>query len=454
MMDEHIPEHELAVFAFDPDTATTSRSIAIQQHTAACGECRARLDFFSVTEEDLADPDVWERSAGSATLETLRAYGERIAEEDEEAEELLAPFFASPVTIAMTNLQTLGRRYVTGGVVRRLNAHAHSICESEPLDALTFADAAVTVSELLPESTYPARAVFELRGTAWKERANAQMRLGDFPRALESLVRAERAYRQLVSPALGLATVALVRAGVLYEQNRLDEAALFAQEAERGFAHLGDDERRMRALHLRGSIKVESGDVEGAIACFQQVLEYGDSVDEPLWLARAGYAIGHCQIERKNLSEATMHFHKSLLIFREVGSVGERIAAAWGLARVVLEGGKPLEAVRLLRNVAAEFETRGMVTHAALARLDVADALLSLGETKQIVDMATKLFLVFKDAGMLTGALTAIAYIKEAAAAGRLTTEGVEAVRTFLRRAERQPDLVFLPPDTFRSAIR
>src|SRR5215203_4389160 len=145
-MDEHIPEHELAVFAFDPDTATTRRSIAIQQHVAACGECRARLDFFSVTEEDLADPDVWERSAGSPTLDTLRAYGEMIADEDEEAEELLAPFFASPATIAMTNFRTLGKRYRSGGVVRRLNAHANSICESEPLDALTFAEAAISIA--------------------------------------------------------------------------------------------------------------------------------------------------------------------------------------------------------------------------------------------------------------------------------------------------------------------
>jgi hypothetical protein len=52
---------------------------------------------------------------------------------------------------------------------------------------------------------------------------------------------------------------------------------------------------------------------------------------------------------------------------------------------------------------------------------------------------------------MLTGALTAIAYIKEAAAAGTLTPATVQSVRTFLRRVERQPDLVFEPPpDTFR----
>jgi hypothetical protein len=64
----------------------------------------------------------------------------------------------------------------------------------------------------------------------------------------------------------------------------------------------------------------------------------------------------------------------------------------------------------------------------------------------QIVELAKHLFDVFTNAGMLTGALSALAYIKEAAAAGTLTTDHLHAVRTFLRRAQRQPDLLFLPP--------
>ena len=87
-----------------------------------------------------------------------------------------------------------------------------------------------------------------------------------------------------------------------------------------------------------------------------------------------------------------------------------------------------------------------MVTDAALAGLDVADGLLGLKRTHEIIEFAAHLFRVFTDAGMLTGALTAIAYIKEAAAAGTLTPTDLDAVRRFLRRAERQPDLLFLPP--------
>jgi tetratricopeptide (TPR) repeat protein len=445
-MAEHIPESELAVFAFDPDAVTVDRSIEIEQHTAACEECRAHLDFFSVNEEDLGDPEVWERSVGSATFEALRAYGERIAAEDEEAEKLLEPFFASPATVAMTNLRALGKRYRTGGVVRRLNARANSVCEGEPLDALTFAEAASSVAEALPDDLYPAQAVYEMRGTAWKEQARALHLLGRFHEAHDSLDRAERAYRRLASPGFGLANVALVRAIVLYEQQRLDEAATVAREAERAFSHLGDDDRRVKAMYLRACIRYEAHDPDSAMALFRDVVAYGEATDNAGWIARGSYALGNCEVDRGKLGEASMYFQKALVIFRKIGPATARVNTEWGIARVLLHAGKRSEAVRRLRDVAAELESRGMVTDMALVGLDTADALLGLGRPEQIVDLAARLFRAFKDAGMLTGALTALAYLKETAATGRLTPASLSEIRTFLRRAERQPELVFVPP--------
>jgi tetratricopeptide (TPR) repeat protein len=217
---------------------------------------------------------------------------------------------------------------------------------------------------------------------------------------------------------------------VLYEQHRLDEAAVMAQRAEHGFAHLGDDERRMTALYLRGSIKFEARHFDDAAALFRHVIEYGESMNSTLWVARGSNALGKCDVHRGNLNDASLHFHKALSVFRESGSASERLTTEWGIAQVLMQSGKVSEAIRRLRDVAADFETRGMVTDAALVRLDIADALLAMGQSRQIVDLATRLFHVFTHAGMLTGALTAIAYVKEAAAAGTLTPEDVQAVRT------------------------
>ena len=442
---DHIPESELAVFAFDPDVMPEPRRSIINRHTAECASCRSTLDFFAVAEDDLSDVDVWEPVMGSATREALMSYAERIADEDREAEEVLKPLFDAPAQAAWLNLNTK-RRFLSGGVARRLSAHAHNICQNEPLDALTFADAAISVAEALPDETYPAKAVYELRGTAWKERANAQRFLGQCPEALESLLRAERAYKRLTSPSLGLSTVAYVRACVFCDQQRLDEAAGMAERAEHGFAHLGDDDRRMTALYLRATIKFEARSLGDAAALFHQVIDYGESMNSSLWIARGSSSLGKCEVHRGNLGEASMHFHKALALFREIGMANEKLSAEWGIAKVLLQGGKRSEAMRRLRDVAAEFEARGKVTDAALVGLDIADTLLALGQTQQIVELSTRLFRVFTNAGMLTGALTALAYLKEAAAAGTLTLDGVQAVRSFLRLAERQPALLFVPP--------
>jgi tetratricopeptide (TPR) repeat protein len=338
------------------------------------------------------------------------------------------------------------RRLVTGGVARRLTAHAHQVYEDEPLDAVTFADLAILIAETLADDAYPWKAVFELRGAAWKERANALRVAGDFPGALEALTHAERAYRNLRSAGFGLASVALIRAGVLLEQDRLDEAATWAEKAEAGFAHLGQEERRTRAVFLRGSIAYEAGEITAAVKLFQRVQEYGEAVNGLRWIGCAAYAIGNCEVDRRNLGEASLQFHRALVIFREIGPASERLSTEWGLCRVVLHGGDRSEAIRRLRTVAAEFEKSSMVTLAALVRLDIVEVLLALGETKQIAEVAGRSFRVFKDAGMMTGALTAMAYMKEAATAGKLTAAGVDAVRTYLRRSARRTELPFQPP--------
>lgn len=439
---EHIPESELIVYAFDPAAVPAERRRAIVAHTAECAACRTTYDFFAVAEDDLSDADVWERSMGSATHESLMAYAARIAEEDEEAEELLGPLLDAPARITWR----IEKRFLTGGVVRRLNAQALRLRESEPLDALAFADAAIAIAEALPDDTYPAKAIYELRGKAWEHRASAQMFLGDFAAALDSLTRAERAHKRLASPAFGLAAVALIRASVYYCQERFDAAAAMAEHAERAYAHLGDDERRMSALFLRGGIRYRALDLPGAIEVFHQVADHGGSTNSAHWTARAASALGWCESDRGNLGEASMHFQKALPLVREIGPANERISTEWGVATVLLRAGKRSEAIRRLRDAAAEFEARGMVTDAALVALDIADGLLALGQTQQIVSLAARMFRVFTDAGMLTGALTALAYVKEAAASRTLTPDDLQAVRLFLRRAERQRELLFVPP--------
>ncbi|HYC88574.1 MAG TPA: hypothetical protein VEO54_05135 [Thermoanaerobaculia bacterium] len=423
-MSGHIPDLELSRFAHDPDSMEPDRAAEIERHTARCADCGTRLDFYMVTE----DP---------------------CEAEDAKADELLRPYFESPARAARANLRRQ-REFQTGGVVRRLNARAHAIVASEPLAALTHADNAQGIADALPNELYPNHAVYELRGTAWKERANALLRLGRLSEALDSLERAERAYGRLRFPGHGLAAVELVRAAVYYRMGELERAAQHADLSAHAYAQLGQRHRGMKALYLQGEIKYEAARYEEAAQIFRQVIDYGEELNDAEWIAKGAYTLAHCELDCGKLGEAAVLFTKALTILREIGPVADRVSAESGLARVVLHGGNPTEAIRRLREVIAAFEQMGMVSDAAMASLDMADAFLVLKRPEQIEKIAAHAFRVLKKAGVLTGALTALAYLKEAAASRRVSPAVIDGVRRFLRRAEREPELLFIPQsDTF-----
>jgi hypothetical protein len=141
-----------------------------------------------------------------------------------------------------------------------------------------------------------------------------------------------------------------------------------------------------------------------------------------------------------------MLFHAALVIFREGGPTENRIDTEWGLARVALYAGNASDGVRRLRDAIAAYEEIGRVMNAALAGVDLAEALLVLERWEEIVKVATHAFRVLKKAGHLTGALTALAYLKEAATKRQVAPETLKVVRDYLRRVDREPDLLFVPP--------
>lgn len=443
-MGEHIPHVELSLFSHDKLALEQERREEIERHLANCAECGATYDFYSVAEDDLGDIAVWQTVIGS-TAAAMTAYANQCAAEDREADELLSEYFAKPRKAALANIRHQ-RKFHTGGVVRRLNAKAHAVVASNPLEALIFADLAQVVADALPDDIYPNKAAYELRGTAWKERANALLRLAEFDEALAALSRAEEAYEQLRSPGHGLAAVELVRAAVYYERGELQQAAKCVDLAEQGYAHLGLERQRMKAVHLRASINLESLEFTKSSETYQRVIDFGEQVNDPEWIAKGSYGRANAELDQGNLGEASALFLTALAILRETGPATDRMCTEWGLARVALHAGKPTDAVRQLRDVMSAFEAVGWVSNAALAGIDLSEALLVLDRWDEIVKVARHAFRVLKKAGNVTGALMALAYLKEAAANRHLTPETLKVVREYLRRVEREPDLLFVPP--------
>lgn len=444
---EHPSERRLGLLALDP--ALGPERDAIEAHLAACGACRDALEEIRAHDRTLREPDTWAAATknADARAQELRAFFLRATEEDAAAVALLKGF-EDPEAATNFVWEDVARKpeYRTGGVARRLCTLANGMCERQPLYALSLAEAATRIADLLPDASYPRTTIHELRGEARKEQANAFRFLGRFGDALEALDAAEEEYRSLPLEGVGIVAVQYVRAYVLYEQEQLDTAEVLAHQSAMGALHLGDTDRFMRARHLQGEILYERRSFKDAAAMFASILTYGEQWGDALWIARESLTLGQCHIELGSLSDASMLLHRALRLFSDLRLAPEVTRTGWAIARLYFADGKAAEAAYRLRTAIQELTRFGMFTDAGIAAVDLAEMLHTLARTREIPRLLAGVVQTFTAAGKLTGALTALAYLKDAAMSGQIVPSAFPHVRRFLARAERQPDLLFAPP--------
>jgi tetratricopeptide (TPR) repeat protein len=440
----HMTEEELAQYAFDPDGLPEAEREQIENHVGQCPQCSSNLTFIRSVDAGFRDPDVWEIAERdvSATRAAIRNLAAQVAEENEQAERLLADLLGNPARTAFANLGTR-KAYLTAGVVRRLLRAAGDAREREPLDALTFADAAIDVADRL--STYPEGVIHDLRAHAWKERAGALAALGQYDASLDALDHAEREYRQAPGAPLGQAVVEHARAIVHHHRGDLPRAILLLSEATAIYISLGQTDLYMRARHLMANIAFAQADIRRARAIYEELLAWGEAEGDLAWIARESSNLGRCALELGDLSAAVQSFHRSIAAFRELGMAAEVLRPEWGLGLVVLASAKPAEALVRFGEVRDQFHRRSMVADEALISLDMMDALHALRRDREIAAIASGTIQTFMRAGMLTSALTAFAYLKEAAHRGEVAPQLTQHVRQFLSRLEREPTLLFHP---------
>ncbi|MEA2236275.1 MAG: hypothetical protein QOC81_999 [Thermoanaerobaculia bacterium] len=446
---KHVAETVLGLYALEP--ALVPSRADIEAHLAACDDCRSALATIRTFDAALAEVDAWPANSTdadhSASVEQLRAFAARSAEEDREALRLLAEYEETDAAPRFVWADIPSKaEYRTGGVARLLCKRANGMCTRKPLYALALAEAAVRISANLPDASYPRATIHELRGEAWKEQANALVSLGRFDEALDALAHAEAEYRQLPHEGLGLVAVTFVRATILYEQEHLESADQLARDSADAALHLGSTDRCMRALHLQGQIRHRRGDLLGAVHLFERVLHYGEGIDDHRWIALETRALGVCNIELMNAAEASSYLSTSLRLCTGLDSAVEVTLTQWAIARLTFLQGNPEDAIRRLRSVVGELTRQGMLTDGAIASVHLAEILHAVDRTREIPKLLAGVVQTFVAAGMLNGALSALAYLKEAATAGPITPAMFSYVRQFIARAERQPALLFAPP--------
>jgi tetratricopeptide (TPR) repeat protein len=444
----HIDEDALAEYILagggnDPEFA------AIAKHLKECEECHTHFRGMNAFFEALASRDAWEAAdAGASSMGQERAVLEFAAhcqQEYVEARAALAPLLADSVAFIRERAER-SEELRTAGTVRVLSEAANDACERNPLHARNLADAAVAIAEQLSTDDYPPDTVHTLRGLAWKERANALRFLAEYPAALDALTRAEREYSRLGPGAFEMGTIAYIRAVVLTYMDRLDEATKQAAESARIFAAYGDTERWMQARSVEAGVLFYRRQFAEAAAAFEQLRSYAESNDDAIGIARHSYHMATCFIELGDSARAEPLLLDSRRTYKQRELRTEVIATDWMLAVLERVNGRFEESIVQLGTAKKAAEALGLPAEAAHITLDLIESLLLTGRTREITSLCSEVMRYFRRSGKLRQALTAAAFLKEAASHGSIRVETVQHVRSFVQRLERQPDLLFAPP--------
>ena len=444
----HLDDDTLAEYALMRAGASTGSGGAT--HLAECSECTVRLNGLRAFYDALATPQVWlegEHPDVSAREESLLAFAARAQEEYQAATAKLAPLLANAVVFVRERVE-LKDGFRTSGAVRVLAEAANAACEREPIHARNLADAAVAIADSLPAGEYPADTIRALRGLAWKERANSLRYLAEYEAALDALDHAEREFEHFGTRSFEFASLAYIRAVILTYTDRLDEATQQAALSASIFRDYGDIDRAMRACSVQAGVLFYRHEYRSAASIFEELLAFARSRSDAVETARQAYNAAVCWIEVGDGARADQLLRSARETYTMLGLHTEVARTDWKLAVVPRLHGQLAESISRLRTAKEACEQLGMADEAANASLDLMESLILSGEMREISSLSADVMRHYRRAGKVRQALTAAAFLKEAAAAGQIRIETVQHVRRFVDALGRQPELVFLPlPD-------
>lgn len=445
-MNGHYDEATLADYLDSPETFAERERL--ERHVASCRDCGELLGELKALEEALQSSDLWETAEALSrerdAPESISAFAAELAREEELAAHRLARLVESPIIFRRANLAARPE-FQNAGAIRYLCAQSRELREKQPMHALTLADAAVVLGDRLPRERYPSTLIAELRGGAWLERANALRYLGRFAEALDALDIAENAYARTPVATFSLALVQYLRSVVYFKTERLDEATQLARRAARVFRQFGEDQRYIHAKIVEGGVLFLRNQFAEALALFQSLVTWAKELGDAATTARLYGNIANALLGLARRSDACGYFAQALSLYEALGMETEKIRTRWSLGRLCLSAGKFAEGVERLREAKREAEALGLTSDTTQITLDIVEALLANGKTSEVSQLCAGLVENFVAAGMTGNALTALAYLRQAVASGRVDRGLVEKVRAYLA-AGPDTDRPFVPP--------
>ena len=380
----------------------------------------------------------------SNVVETARTRYAQIASEKADVAARMDYLLAQP-TERRTLLIGNNPNYLSFAIVDLLLERAFELGFSKPADAVELAELAVQISRGLDTEEHHGPSVHDLRALSWATVGNAKRNASDIPGAVEAIDRAKK--------TLELGTGCdPTRAKVLFFERIIRSVQGKNQEAMEICDELIAIYRRMGDVHAVGRTRVDrcnamatQGDTDYRLQrreLQQALLELQEQRG-----ARNVQVAKHCLANVCAMSGDTRKAELLVAELRTDYSTPERaidlLRLRWVEGNIAKAKLLHSKAVEIFTEVRDEFVERSLGYDAALASLDLSEALFAQGKLAEMKERLVEAIPIFASLGIRREAIAALTFLKKAIDLETVTTTLIHETARFIGQVQRDPSLRF-----------
>ena len=442
-MDSRHPDRN-ALDRFSRGQAPATEERWIEDHLrSGCGRCQREVDDILLRALSPAAPaaapgeeEVWRRL--TSLVERRLA---EVAVERSEAPDLVAELLAHPPADQAALVRT-GGRFQNVAVCELLIERSFEEGFRDPLRSVKLAELALLITEHLEEHLYGRSVVLDFRARAWAFLGNARRIAFDLAGAEEALAEADRCLEAGSADPLEEARILDLRASLLGDQGRFEQAAEVLDVVIDIYDDLRDAHRKGRAMVSKGKFLGYSGFPEEAIQVIRKGLGFVDWDREPRLVLVARHNLAWFLNDCGRSTEALGQLQRFRHVYSEFDPWTE-LRLAWLDGRIAGRLGRLEEAEETLREVRRRFLEGGYGYDASLVTLDLAHLYLEEGRTAEVRELAEEMLSVFLSQDIHRQALAALSVFQRAVELDSATPGLVQEITLYLLRARRNPWLRF-----------
>lgn len=336
-------------------------------------------------------------------------------------------------------------RFQTWGLCELLIERCLETAVKHPREVESLMQIALEIAARLNQSYYPVGLIRDLQARAWACLGNARRVSSDLAGAEKAFLKAEKFLGEGSHDPVELAVFLDLKASFRRSQRRFDDALRLLRRAVAIFRRTGHSHRAGRSLVNMDLIHCYAGHPEQGIPLLYQAIELIDADLEPRLKLCAQHNLIQDLAEAGRIDEAQKLYRETGSLYREFPEGWATHRRKWVKAKIALGLGKTGQAERLFLAARDGFIADGIPYDTALVSLELALLYAGRGCTADLKRLAQEMLPIFSSLQIHREALAALSFLRQALEAEQASLELVSRVADFLRRAEHDPGLHFVP---------